>query len=76
MKPPSKLTVMPSGRPNVISLQYLLADSVAVRVAWPEHLGTDDVKPWWKAGLFGFRDHEFFKLKIYALHEVWYGLVG
>ena len=25
---------------------------------------------------YGFRDHEFFKLKIYALHETRYALVG
>ena len=25
---------------------------------------------------YGFRDHEFFKLKIYALHESTYALVG
>ena len=25
---------------------------------------------------YGFRDHEFFKLKIYALHETTYALVG
>jgi transposase len=25
---------------------------------------------------YGFRDHEFFKLKIYALHETKYALVG
>jgi transposase len=25
---------------------------------------------------YGFRDHDFFKLKIYALHETTYALVG
>jgi hypothetical protein len=25
---------------------------------------------------YGFRDHEFFKLKIYALHETKYALLG
>ena len=29
-----------------------------------------------KRQAYGFRDHDFFKLKIYALHETNYALVG
>jgi transposase len=38
--------------------------------------GTNDKIQTRKRQAYGFRDKEFFKLKIYALHEIRYALVG
>jgi transposase len=38
--------------------------------------GTNNKIKTMKRQAYGFRDHEFFKLKIYALHEATYALVG
>jgi transposase len=38
--------------------------------------GTNNKIKTMKRQAYGFRDHEFFKLKIYALHRTKYALVG
>ena len=38
--------------------------------------GTNNTIKTMKRQAYGFRDHEFFKLKIYALHRTKYALVG
>ena len=42
---------------------------------WPEE-GTNNKIKTMKRQAYGFRDQEFFKLKILALHETKYALVG
>lgn len=46
------------------------------RISTGPREGTNNKIPTMKRQAHGFRDQEFFKLKIYALHETRYALVG
>jgi hypothetical protein len=45
-------------------------------IVWDAVEGTNNKIRTMQRQAYGFRDHEFFKLKIYALHETIYALVG
>ena len=47
-----------------------------VRISSGPMEGTNNKIKTMKRQAYGFRDHEFFKLKILAIHETKYALVG